>query len=488
MSVFNPFSRRHSVRLALVLALAAAATGCGVGPLRPVGLDASTGKFKAKALHASNSRFSKHHLVVRGPAAAKPPVAGARVKQQVGEFAVHELPKGMTLEQAVAAYQAAPGVTSVEKLELYPIENEGGEGKVAPPAFEIPKSATPSLAANDTRYFEQWSHAIANVPAAWTMTQGRSEVIVASLDTGCDYAHPDLQGQVINGPDFAENKDDSRDIDEHGTHVAGIIAAKAGNGLGVAGVAPGCKVLALKIFEPYMEDGKFQGTFYNAYTLARALQYAATQGEAKIVNISAGIADEEIVDTMISFARGRGLVICVSAGNKGSNTYTGAAKSIDGVIAVHATDTMDRLARFSNYGSTLGVSAPGMSILSTVPTYANPYTGVPAPLDGLKSMNGTSMASPFVAGVAALVTSALMQGVEDQIQADYGKTVQLEASQIPGTIIEDVIRLSCRDLGRPGRDEVFGAGRIDAGRAVEAAFNPDTIERATKQVLRNLKR
>jgi len=479
-----------TVRLVLAVALAAAATGCGIGPLRPagVGLEASSGKFKAKSLHSANGRFSKHHLVVRGPAAAKPGATGVRVKQQVGEFAVHELPKGMTLEQGVAAYQAIAGVKSVEKLELYPVESDPAAGTVPAPGFDVPKSATPGLVVNDTRYFEQWSHAIANVPQAWTITQGRPEVIVASLDTGCDYSHPDLQGQVVNGPDFAENKDDSRDIDEHGTHVAGTIAAKSNNGQGVSGVAPGSRVLAMKIFEPYMEDGKFMGTFYNAYTLARALQYAATQGEAKIVNISAGIADEEIVDTMMSFARGRGLIICVSAGNKGSNTYTGAAKSIDGVIAVHATDTMDRLARFSNYGSTMGVSAPGMAILSTVPTYTNPYSGAPAPLDGLKSLNGTSMASPFVAGVAALVTSALMQGVEDEIAATYGKQVQLDAAHIPGPIVEDVIRLSCRDLGRPGRDEVFGAGRIDAGRAVEMAMNPDTIERATKEVLRNLKR
>lgn len=477
-----------SLRMAISLALVATATGCGAGSFRPMGVEAgvSTGKFKAKSLHAANSRFSKHHLLVRAAAGAKPPVAGARVKQALGELQVHELPKGMTVEQALPAYQAAAGVRGIEKLELYPMEEDATTP--APPAIEVPKSAAPDLGTNDARYFEQWSHQVANVQHAWSIHKGRPEVLTAVLDTGVDYTHPDLAGQVVNGPDFAEGKDDSRDIDQHGTHVAGIIAAKAGNGMGVAGVAPGTRVLALKVFEPYFEDGKFQGTFYNALSLARAVQYAATQGGAKVINISAGIANEEIVETMLSFARGRGLIICVSAGNKGSNTYTGNPKYIDGVLAVHATDPMDRLARFSNYGTTMGVSAPGMGILSTVPTYANPYTGEPGPPDGYDRFNGTSMASPFVAGLSALVVSGLMDAVEDQIRREHGKTVQLAPEHIPGTIVEDLVRLTCKDLGRPGRDETYGAGRVDAGRAMEAAMSPEWVDRATSEVLRNLKR
>jgi thermitase len=313
-------------------------------------------------------------------------------------------------------------------------------------------------------------------------------VVVAVLDTGVDYTHPDLAGQVINGPDFAENKDDSKDIDRHGTHVAGIIAAKADNGVGVAGVAPGVKVLALKIFEPYLEDGKFQGTFYNAFSLARAVQYAATQGGAKIINISAGIADDELVETMFSFARGKGVVICVSAGNAASNRYTGEPKYADGVLAVHATDPQDRLARFSNFGTTLGVSAPGVNILSTVPSYANPYTGEAPSRTGYEMLNGTSMASPFVAGVSALVVSALLDSVEANMRTKYGKSVKLTPAQIPGSLVEDLIRKNAVDLGRMGRDEVYGAGRVDAGRALEAAVDPEWVDRATKEVLRNARR
>ena len=478
-----------SLRMALSVALIATASGCGSGAFRPLGTEASQGKFVSKSLHAANSRFSKHHLLVRATPGAKPPVAGARVKQALGELQVHELPKGMSVEQAIAAYQQASGVRSIEKLELYPMEDQvKAPAAPAMPAVGVPKSAAADLGTNDARYFEQWSHQVANVQQAWQITRGRPEVLTAVLDTGVDYTHPDLAGQIVNGPDFAEGKDDSRDIDQHGTHVAGIIAAKAGNQLGVAGVAPGTRVLALKIFEPYFEDGQFQGTYYNALSLARALQYAATQGGAKVINISAGIADEEIVETMLSFARGRGLIICVSAGNKSSNAYTGQSKYLDGVLAVHATDPGDRLARFSNFGTTMGVSAPGVSILSTVPTYANPYTGEPGPASGYDLFNGTSMASPFVAGLSALVVSGLMDAVEDQIKREHGKQVQLSPEHIPGTIVEDLVRLTCKDLGRPGRDEVFGAGRVDAGRAIEAAMAPEWVDRATREVLRNLRR
>jgi subtilisin family serine protease len=336
--------------------------------------------------------------------------------------------------------------------------------------------------------FQQWSHVVANVPHAWELERGRNEVIVGVLDTGVDLNHPDLKGTVIDGPDFAENKDTSLDIDEHGTHVAGIIAAHANNGQGVAGIAPNVKVLALKIFEPYFEDNQFQGTFYNAFTLARAIQYAVTQGGVKIINISAGIADDEILGTMFSLARGKGVIMCVSAGNNGNNVYTGGPKGLDGVLVSHATDPQDRLARFSNYGNTLAISAPGLSIMSTVPTYPNPYTGEPGSKTGYASLSGTSMASPFTAGVAALVVSGLMDQTEAYFKSAYGKDIHLSPEDIPGTIVEDLMRNSCKDLGVPGRDVVFGCGRIDAGRALENCYDSNWVERTAKEIQRNGRR
>jgi subtilisin family serine protease len=477
--------KHWSHHLALAVLVAATAAGCGAPGQSglPLGAQIRAPKFKAKQLHTESSRFSKHHVVVRVQGAVKSPIAGVKVQETVSDFQVHQLPATMPLETAIEAYQQLPGVVSIEKLELYPLEEDP-----SPATPVVPRAPAPMLAANDRLYFQQWGHVVANVPRAWEISRGREDVLTAVLDTGVDYTHPDLAGQVINGPDFAENKDDSRDIDQHGTHVAGIIAAKANNGEGVAGIAPGTRILALKIFEPYIEDGKFQGTFYNAFSLARAVQYAATQGGAKIINVSAGIGNDEIVQTMFEFARAKGLIICVSAGNKGSNTYTGNPKYMDGVLAVHATDPQDRLARFSNYGTTMGVSAPGASILSTVPTYANPYTGEAPSKTGYELFNGTSMASPFVAGVSALVVSALMDGVEASLRSQYGKDIPLKASDISGRVVEDLIRSTCYDLGNRGRDEVYGHGRVDAGRAVEAAASRDWVERAKAEFIRNRNR
>ncbi|MEB3221966.1 MAG: S8 family serine peptidase [Candidatus Sericytochromatia bacterium] len=475
--------------LSLLVSLAVVLAGCGAGQqFSPVAHGVTGGKFKPRSLRADGSRFSKHHVLLRAGGEVQPAAPGVVVSQRFGEHQVHRLPPGLTVEQAIAAYQQAPGVTRIERLELFPVEQQVAPAPAAPPAIQVPRAPAPAAAANDPRLFEQWSHAIARVPGAWQITRGRPDVLVAALDTGADASHPDLLGQVIDGPDMAEGKPDSRDIDSHGTHVAGIIAAKADNGIGVAGVAPGCRVLAIKIFEPYFEDGKYKGTYYNPISLAKALHYAATQGGAKVINISAGIADDELVSQMLAFARGHGLVVCVSAGNRGSNAYTGQAKYLDGVLAVHATDPMDRLARFSNFGHTLGVSAPGASILSTVPTYAHPHTGEPPKGDGFESLNGTSMASPFVAAVAALATSAMLEAVESNLRATTGRDVKLTPAQLPGALVEDLIRQSCVDLGVPGRDEVYGAGRVDAERAVRAAQSPEWVERATRETLRMRRR
>lgn len=472
-------------RLASALAILGLLSGCGAtSVVRPAALANVQGKFKAKTLSSPHHRFSKHHLLLRGANPALSVLPGARLTQRLGEHHVVALPTGVTLEKAIAAFQQAPGITSIERLELFPVETPAEPPNVVPPAITVPQAPAPVSVVNDPRYFEQWSHEAARVGEAWRVTRGKPEVRVAVLDTGVDFEHPDLLGQVINGPDLAEGKPHSRDIDSHGTHVAGIIAAKADNGVGVAGVAPESRVLALKIFEPYHEDGRFQGTFYHAVSLARAVHYATTQGGAKIINISAGIADDELVTAMLSFARGRGVVICVSAGNKASNAYTGQPKYLDGVLAVHATDPMDRLARFSNYGSTLGVSAPGMNILSTVPTYENPFTGAPPKGNGYVSLNGTSMAAPFVAGVAALAVSALMDAVEAHSLALNGRSNRVKPEQIPASLIEDLIRLGTRDLGVRGRDEVYGAGRVDAARVVQLARSPDWVQRAWRELRR----
>jgi thermitase len=469
--------------LSLLLALASlAATGCGApGSMSMLGaVRGADGKFLSRSLHAPSNRFSQHELLVKMAPGGASPIAGVTVKDRFNGYEIHALPEGTSLDAAIAAYRQAPGVTSFDRLEMFPLEDDG-------PATPVtPRGPEPALACNDAQYFQQWSHQVANVPQAWAIERGREDVVVAVLDTGVDYTHPDLAGQVLNGPDFGEFKGDAKDIGSHGTHVAGIIAARADNGIGVAGVAPGCKVLAVKIFYPYYEDGVYKGTYTNALAEARGVQYAATTGGAKVINISAGIGDDPLIDTMLQFARGRGVVVCVSAGNDGSNNYSGEPKYGDGILAVHATDSQDRLASFSNYGNVLGVSAPGVQILSTVPTYANPITGKAAVTGGYDSFNGTSMASPFVAGLSALVVSTLLDKVGPDLQKRSGRAVK--AADIPVTVVEDLIRQTAFDLGNRGRDETYGAGRVDAGRALEAASSAEWVARTTSTIARNWRR
>lgn len=471
---------KTSKAMASLVAMAALA-GCGAFPNRVLGTAASAGKVRVKALGGPGHLFSDQHVVVTMRPGAKPPVAGAVVQSRIGLAELHRLPSGLSVEQALQSYAASPDVASVGKLELIPAEQS------APVAPAAPSIAVPQSAGDPLRW-QQWSHEVAHVADAWETTRGRPDVVVAFLDTGVDDGHPDLRGQVVSGPDFGENKPNSRDLDDHGTHVAGIIGAKAEDGVGIAGVAPGSRMLAIKIFYPHVKDGKFQGNYTNAFAMAQGIQHAVTRGGAKVINISAGVPDDEVVESMFAMARGKGVVLCVSAGNQGRNAYSGRPKSMDGVLAVHATDAQDRLASFSNYGSPFGISAPGEKILSSIPTFPDPMTGQPRPATGYELKNGTSMASPFVAGVAALVASTCLDVAEGVLSDRLGREVKLKPTDVPVMLVEDILRQSAVDLGRPGRDEIFGAGRVDAARAVALAQSDDYVERLVDELIRNRNR
>nr|AHZ45646.1 peptidase S8 subtilase family protein [uncultured bacterium] len=475
MSIRNPL-------LAACVALTLIA-GCGVKavPTSPRATVA-VGKLAAQSLKTRTSIFSNRHLVVRMAPGAQPPLPGTRVRPAGADKQIHVLPRGARFDQALAAYQAAPAVKTIERLELYPKEAD------VPAAPAVLKAPVPKLPVNDPFYYQQWSHTVGQVGQAWEFSRGRADVIVGVLDTGVDYNHPDLVGRVIDGPDFAEESDTSLDIDSHGTHVAGIIAANADDSTGVAGIAPGVKVLSLKIFEPHFDGDKFLGNYTNDFALARALHYAVTQGGCKVINVSAQIAGDPMVKTMFQLARGQGVVICLSAGNEGNNVYSGSVKEMDGVLTTHATDPQERLASFSNYGSTMAVSAPGKSILSTVPTYPHPHTGQEFGDAGYDALSGTSMASPFVAGVAALVVSALLDRVQAHLSTQFQVEAHLTPRDISGRLVEDLIRSTCIDLGTLGRDEIYGCGRVDAHRAMLACAMPSWLDRAAREYLRNQER
>ncbi|MBM3270922.1 MAG: S8 family serine peptidase [Candidatus Sericytochromatia bacterium] len=244
---------------------------------------------------------------------------------------------------------------------------------------------TAFLTPDDPQASGQWAIGKLQLPAAWDVTRGTRDIKVAIVDSGIDARHPDLAGQVVGGRDFANNDGDPHDDQGHGTHVAGIVAALTDNGVGVAGTAGGASLLAVKVL----------GANGEGYTsaIAEGVQYAVAQG-AKVVNMSLGAPQRSTtLDAAIAAAINAGVVVVAAAGNDGTTTpnYPGASP---GVVAVGSSDSGDNRSTFSNHGAWVHVAAPGSAILSTFP--GSRY----------QTMNGTSMAAPYVAGVAALVRSA----------------------------------------------------------------------------------
>ncbi|MFP5502500.1 MAG: S8 family serine peptidase [Candidatus Sericytochromatia bacterium] len=246
---------------------------------------------------------------------------------------------------------------------------------------------------SDPSYNQQWALPKMQIPQAWDTSEGGP--VVAVVDTGVDYNHPDLQGQIVKGRDFANNDNDPMDDLGHGTHVAGSIAAATNNGTGIAGVAPKSKVLAVKVL------GAQGGG--DASDIAEGIVYAADQG-AKIINLSLGAPqDSYTVKQAVEHAQSKGALVVSAAGNDGKTTKNYPA-AYPGVIAVGSTAEDDSRSHFSQYGSWLTVAAPGSQIYSTMPN------------GEYKSMDGTSMASPHVAAVAALVLAKQPDWTAEQVR------------------------------------------------------------------------
>ncbi len=273
-----------------------------------------------------------------------------------------------------------------------------------------------------------------SAPAAWDITTGSASVTVAVVDTGVYAAHPDLRQNMLAGANFVDGTNDASDDEGHGTHTAGIIAAIGNNRRGVAGVCWQCKILPVKAL-----DDRGAGS---AVDVSAGIRYAADRG-AKVINLSlGGENDSRLLHDSIIYATSRGALVIVAAGNEAlSGNPVEYPAAYNEVIAVGATDYNDAHASFSNYGDYLDIAAPGVDIGSTIwfNGESEPYA----------SASGTSEAAPFVGGVAALVWSVNPSLSNQQVR--------------------QILLSTADDLGAPGRDAYFGAGRVNAYRAVQAA-------------------
>ncbi|MFD1019854.1 S8 family peptidase [Thalassobacillus hwangdonensis] len=260
---------------------------------------------------------------------------------------------------------------------------------------------------NDTYYSGyQYGPQNTDTELAWDITRGSSNQEIAIIDSGVDYNHQDLNGKTIRGYDFVDNDYYPMDANGHGTHVAGTAAAETNNAQGVAGMAPNTRILAVRAL-----DANGSGSLAD---IADAITYSADQG-AEVINLSLGCnCDTTTLENAVNYAWNKGSVVVAAAGNDGVST-TFEPASYANVIAVGAVDRYDRKASFSNYGTWVDVTAPGVDIASTVPG------------NGYAYMSGTSMASPHVAGLAGLLAA---QGKSNwQIRQD----IEQSADAISGT-------------------------------------------------------
>ncbi|MBD2556838.1 S8 family serine peptidase [Aphanizomenon flos-aquae FACHB-1290] len=280
-----------------------------------------------------------------------------------------------------------------------------------------------------------------DAPEAWDIQTGNPNLVIGVIDTGVDYNHPDLVGNIwtnsgeiandgidndnngyiddIRGWDFAYNDNNPMDVDGHGTHVSGTIAGKGNNGVGVTGVAWNAKIMPLKFL-----DDTGSGSTSGAIS---AINYATAKGVKLTNNSWGGGGYSQALYDAINAAGQQGALFIAAAGNDSINTDTlphyPSSYNLDNIISVASTTNTDGLSSFSNYGLTsVDLGAPGSGIYSTIPNGGY----------GLKS--GTSMASPHVAGAAALVWSQnptwtaqqvknTLMNTGDSIAALAGKTV-----------------------------------------------------------------
>jgi type VII secretion-associated serine protease mycosin len=282
---------------------------------------------------------------------------------------------------------------------------------------------------NDLLYSEyQWNLPVIETLEGWNISRGDESVIVAVLDTGIDLNHPDLRGKLAEGRNFVDESAAPDDDVGHGTHVAGIIAATVDNMEGVAGLSWYNRVMPVKVL-----DSTGAGS---TYSVAQGIIWATDQG-ARVINMSLGnYVDAEFLHDAIRYAYDRDVVLIAATGNDNTE-QPGYPAAYPEVFAVAATDWNNEKSVFSNYGDYVDVAAPGESIASTY--YQQQYA----------ALSGTSMASPHVAALAAMIRSVNPDLTNEEVM--------------------EIMRQTATDLGEPGKDKYYGYGLIDVKRALESA-------------------
>jgi thermitase len=360
-------------------------------------------------------------------------VSAAYVPNQVLVQFESDMPHHEVAERLSKA-QAVPSA-SIEKIGVVVIDVPDGEFEktietlqkqpgvlaVEPNYIATSQETIPS----DPDWPVQYGLRNIRAPQGWDVSTGASWVTIAILDTGVDGYHPDLVLKTLPGYNVLSPGDAPLDDNGHGTHVAGIAAAATNNGIGIAGTSWGAQIMPVKVL-----NASASGTYAN---VASGIIWAVDNG-AQVINLSlGGSAYSAVLESAVGYAYNRGVVLVASSGNAGSSTILYPAR-FHQVIAVGATDSNNERSAFSNFGDGMELVAPGVAIYST-------ELG-----GGYSYRSGTSMAAPFVSGLAAILI-----GMPGNYNASW---------------VRNQLATSALDLGAPGWDVEYGYGLVQADAAL----------------------
>ncbi|MBO9317494.1 MAG: peptidase S8 [Chloroflexus sp.] len=325
-----------------------------------------------------------------------------------GQTYLIRLPAGMPSELALAHIRSLNGV-------IYAV-----------PDYE----RTISRTSNDPLRDQQWALGTIAAYDAWDITTG-GPIVIAVIDTGVDANHPELAGRVLSGFNAITGSPNASDDNGHGTAVAGIIAASGDNGEGIAGLCWGCVILPIKAC---LSNGRCRDS-----SVISAIRWATDNG-ARIINLSlGGSSPSPALHEVVRYASERGVLIVAASGNERAEGNTpNYPAAYPETLAVGATGYGDEVTGFSNTGDFIDLVAPGVDIATTIPN------------NGYVLATGTSFASPFVSGAAALIM-----------------TLRPDLSNHD---VRCVLAISADDRGVPGRDSEYGYGRLNVLTALQTAI------------------
>jgi len=333
---------------------------------------------------------------------------------------------------------------------------------------------------NDPLYSDQWAHRVTLAEGGWDIETGDTTVTIGIIDTGVDLDHEDLTDNLtagydfvdidttaykhsgytlLEGEDYVEPDGIPSDYYGHGTHCAGIAGAVGDNGIGVAGVCHQCTLLPVRagfgiIHPTYGEVGLLEHD-----DIVNAIDYAVLQG-ADVISMSFGGSHSQEIDDALANAYGLGIVLVASAGNGNSDNlvYPGA---LDHVISVSASARRDLRAGFSSFGFWVDVAAPGVDVLSTVPTTG----GILCDPSGYAEHSGTSMAAPYVAGLAGLLLATdrawepedvrwILRHTADDLAESSRYMGSGRVNNLEALLLDEIPELSC-SISSPSNDDVM---------------------------------